>query len=327
MGGGASDSRNKQYLTPFNLWGLEYIKALPPAPGAASRDPRLAELLRTYGEPDGVNTRIVLPPGGAPEWVDEYLLRVDGLNIEYVIGNEMIPYSGPANEQIEPYANIILHHTDSGRSFDSYVRRSHELGNEYRGYHFYIDVDGSIVQAAPLTVRVNGVGGFQGDVFRNSNSIHISLYGDGRHHTPEQVAAMTRLVEALQEDFGIAADRVTTHGFIQDNRPAEQENPALVEVMRNVGAPIPLLSTNDGRTYSGQPDPNERVGLLQRFLSLNRDDPAGTPPYAIDGIYGGMTQAQVAAFQQGHGLTVTGYIDGPTFRLMARMALGPDLRP
>lgn len=158
--------------------------------------------------------------------------EVDGLPIRYV-GNGQGYFDGPADRK---WKGIVVHHT-AGPTLDgalSVLQKGDAARNGGRfGYHFYIDRDGSVHQAAPLSAMTQHVAAAarrgRHDL-QNNSALGISFVGSGQE-TPEQIAAGRKLVEALQKKYGIKTEDIVGHGEVQFSR-MPSEGMSLVNQLR-----------------------------------------------------------------------------------------------
>lgn len=159
-----------------------------------------------------------------------------------------------------------------------------------------------------MDVRTNGATGY--GVFRNANTIHVSMVGTAATNTPEQIAAATALVNALANDYGISPERIVGHGNIQPDRE-ERSNPAIWEVLERVGATDGnILRPGNGMTPY---PPDSRVLLAQTVLDSYFAEEGGLD---ADGLFGPSMLDAVQIFQQENNLPLTGFIDEATQALM-----------
>lgn len=307
--------------------------------GAAERNPLIADLIHLYAapteDPRGPTIELVMPETGVPKDISDLLYSTPALPIRYTIGGYTVAYGDEASRTALPFDGIVLHHTGNRDGLIDNIRNGHTPDHgDYIGYHFYIDYDGTVYQAAPMSERVNGAFGY--GAFRNNSTIHIAMVGNGKDHTPEQVSSMATLAENLSTDYQVPIANVATHGAIQFDRIHEKESRALNDVLVRIGATIPILSVGDGR-HGRDPDvlayqtwnllerwfgadparqrPDDTVRLLQTALPLLNTSEAAMPD--ADGIFRADAQEAVGEFQLAHGLRQTGYVDAATARLMA----------
>ena len=200
--------------------------------------------------------------GGAPA----DLFQAEGLNIRPAF-NPGQQFGRTATANAKPFSAIVQHHTagpDLGSALAT-ARGDPARGGAAYGYHFIIDRDGTIHQAAPLSARTNHV--MPGGDINNSNAIGVSLVGSG-DATPEQVAAGTQLTQQLQQRYGIPIDRIVGHGEIQKNKQANEGSSILTAFRQNAAnfgiSPEKLATIGDSpqfmealRTGRLKPSPNE----------------------------------------------------------------------
>lgn len=144
----------------------------------------------------------------------------EGLDIEYV-GDPRLPYGVSATAAARPFAFIITHYTGSSAPFRNIVKYTlsvdKERGGQF-GYHFLIDRDGKIVQAAPLSKRTNQIRTNAKIGVSNTNAIGISLHNLGETPTPAQLKSGAALGRALQKAFDIPRTKIFGHGEINSHK-------------------------------------------------------------------------------------------------------------
>ncbi len=183
----------------------------------------LAALARLFLRPNFDRRRFRVDQNG--------MLR--GLSLTYV-GRDDIPYGKSASAMRQPYAGLVAHHPASHPSWS--VQQLIDLTlsprgarEVYYGYHFIIDVDGTIYQTAPLTKRTNHIKDklnrqVDGATLTNRNALglcfHLASHNPDMAPTKAQREAGKRLVQALRQLFG--ALPIYGHGEIQtDKHPSE----------------------------------------------------------------------------------------------------------
>ena len=169
------------------------------------------------------------------------------------------PLGDPAQA---PWKNIILHQTEgaaglgarAGRAPGRRIRRK-------RGVTLWVETDGTVYWATPETViTTHGDGANRNDnkyidnskTYRQvirTNSIGVEFNGNSpdvrKPPTPEQFAAWLVLVRFLQERYGIPAERVYAHNWI------DYKDAPLLRGLRAGGArPRAGLSCPAGRSRS-----------------------------------------------------------------------------
>ena len=179
--------------------------------------------------------RLFFRPKSKPPlaWLDEAGEQLRGLPLTYV-GEASMPYGKSATANKEPFKAIVTHHPAVPKSWS--VERVIELINSprggkpiYFGYHFVIDTDGGIFQAAPLNKRTNHVKPARkrrdlGRHVTNRNSIglcfHLASHNPEMTPNAAQIEAGGRLVAALEQVFGDL--EIYGHGEIQTDRHANE---------------------------------------------------------------------------------------------------------
>jgi hypothetical protein len=166
---------------------------------AAQGDPGFAGLARSPGMP-----------------------QIPGLHIVY-----LTPLGNPA---LAPWQNIILHQTEGPRGSARALAEQQARNPGKRGVTLWVETDGTVYWATPETaITTHGDGGNRNDnkYLDNSetyrqvtrvNSIGVEFVGNypdvRTPPTPEQFAASLRLVRFLQERYGIPAERVYAHNWV-----------------------------------------------------------------------------------------------------------------
>jgi hypothetical protein len=148
--------------------------------------------------------------------------QVPGLTVVY-----LSPLGDPAKA---PWKNIILHQTE-GPAGSAKAMAERQARNPFaRGVTLWVETDGTVYWSTPETaITTHGDGGNRNDnkyidnaqTFRKvirTNSIGIEFVGNypdvRKPPTPEQVEACLKLVRFLQERYGISAERVYAHNWI-----------------------------------------------------------------------------------------------------------------
>jgi N-acetyl-anhydromuramyl-L-alanine amidase AmpD len=131
-----------------------------------------------------------------------------------------LPFAKTATEHKEAPSGIVMHvsakHTLGEQ--EAYMSKPDpERGGQY-GYHFLIDKDGAIVQTAPLDKRTNHIKPDIDNSYSNANSIGIAMIDSQDGATEAQKQSAAYLTVALQNQYGIADNRIVGHGDIQTDR-------------------------------------------------------------------------------------------------------------
>lgn len=181
---------------------------------------------------------------GAPE--------IPGLKIVF-----LSPLGDPGQA---PWQNIILHQTEGPAGSAAALAKQQAANPGKRGVMLWVETDGTVVWATPETaVTTHGDGANRNDskyidntktyhqVVR-TNSIGIEFAGNypdvAKPLTPEQFTAGLALVRLLQERYGISADRVYAHNWIDYKDIRYCEGCALAERVRaQAYVPTATLST------------------------------------------------------------------------------------
>ncbi len=161
--------------------------------------------------------------------------RLEGMNIIYK-GDASLPYGVTATKRAKPFKGIISHHPASAKGASvagliKYINTPRPPNGYMFGYHFVIDTDGTIYQAAPLTKRTNHIKPrdykARTHVARqlgNNNSIgvsfHLASHRENAAPTEPQVRAGLRLVDALETLYGNLG--VYGHGEIQRDKQQKE---------------------------------------------------------------------------------------------------------
>jgi hypothetical protein len=174
-----------------------------------ARAPTLAEIARLPGRP-----------------------QVPGLRIVY-----LHPLGDPAHAN--PWRNILAHQTEGPAGSAGALARQQAANPTKRGVTLWVDTDGTVYWAtAENAIPTHGDGANRNDnkFIDNSKTYHAVIrtntigvefagnYPDVRTPvTPEQVQAWLLLVRFLQERYGIPADHIFAHDWIdyKDSRYCE----------------------------------------------------------------------------------------------------------
>lgn len=105
-----------------------------------------------------------------------------------------------------------------------------ERGGQF-GYHFLIDIDGRVVQTAPLSKRTNQIKTNANIGVSNANAIGISLHRPNETPTAAQIAAGVKLGAAIAEQFSIPIKNVYGHGEVNSHK-ARDEGITLARALR-----------------------------------------------------------------------------------------------
>ena len=141
--------------------------------------------------------------------------------------NPNFHYSKSATANAQPFKYIVLHHAEgTAENLVKYGQRDDPGRGGAFGYHYYIEKDGTILQGAPDDKRTNHVKAptasqrklsAPGDL-SNSNALGITLAEGHKGATPEQLAALDRLVPHIQDKYKIAGANILGHGDLQTDR-------------------------------------------------------------------------------------------------------------
>ena len=148
--------------------------------------------------------------------------QIPGLHIVY-----LTPLGDPAQA---PWQNIILHQTEGPPGSARALAQAQNNNPARRGVTLWVETDGTVTWATPETaITTHGDGGNRNDnkyvdnakTYRQvtrANSIGVEFVGNypdvRTPPTPEQFAACLALVRFLQERYGIPAERVYAHNWI-----------------------------------------------------------------------------------------------------------------
>jgi N-acetyl-anhydromuramyl-L-alanine amidase AmpD len=157
--------------------------------------------------------------------------QIPGLRIVYLVS-----LGNPAQA---PWTNIILHQTEGAPGAAKSLAEGQAKNPTKRGVHLWVETDGTIYWAVPETViATHGDGANRNDnkyidnahTYRQvirTNSIGVEFNGNAPDvrvpPTAEQFAAALILVRFLQERYGIPAERIYAHNWIdyKDSRYCE----------------------------------------------------------------------------------------------------------
>jgi len=212
-----------KYAAPLILAGIAtaaMLGWLVPA-ATAQVEPDVARLARSTGTPD-----------------------IPGLRIVY-----LAPLGNPAEA---PWKNIILHQTEGPAGSARAMALAQAKNPARRGVTLWVETDGTVYWATPETaITTHGDGANRNDdkYIDNSktyrqvtkvNSIGIEFVGNypdvRAPPTAEQFAAGAVLVRFLRQRYGIAAERVYAHNWIDYKDARYCEGCELAQRVRGLGA-------------------------------------------------------------------------------------------
>jgi hypothetical protein len=148
--------------------------------------------------------------------------QIPGLRIVY-----LTPLGNPAQA---PWQNIILHQTEGAPGSARGMAEAQAKHPARRGVMLWVETDGTVYWATPeaaITTHGDGANRNDNKYIDNSktyrqvtrvNSIGVEFNGNAPDvrvpPTPEQFAASLILVRFLQERYGIPAERIYAHNWI-----------------------------------------------------------------------------------------------------------------
>jgi len=169
--------------------------------------------------------------------------QIPGLRVVY-----LTPLGNPA---AAPWQNIILHQTEGPAGSARGMALAQAKHPARRGVTLWVETDGTVYWATPETaITTHGDGANRNDnkyvdnssTYRRvtrANSIGIEFVGNfpdvRTPPTPEQFAAGVTLVRFLQERYGIPAERIYAHNWIDYKDARYCEGCALAEQARAQG--------------------------------------------------------------------------------------------
>ncbi len=189
--------------------------------------------------------------------------RLEGMNIIHK-GGASLPYGVTATKRAKPFKGIISHHPASAKGASvagliKYINTPRPPNGYMFGYHFVIDTDGTIYQAAPLTKRTNHIKTPRKPLIynegkresprnsvaphlTNANTIgicfHLASHRPNMAPTELQTRAGKRLIKVLEKVYNVSL-AVYGHGEIQtDKQP--QEGRVFAELTRNQGKGVKI---------------------------------------------------------------------------------------
>jgi hypothetical protein len=183
--------------------------------------------------------------------------QITGLTIVY-----LSPLGNPADA---PWRHIIVHQTEGPANSARALAAAQKANPARRGVTLWVETDGTVYWATPeTTVTTHGDGANRNDnkyidnavTYRKvvkGNSIGIEFVGNfpdvSKPMTGAQVEAGLRLVRFLQERYGIPADKVYAHNWIdyKDARYCEGCDLAL-QVRALAYVPSPRVSAAEKET-------------------------------------------------------------------------------
>lgn len=198
-------------------------------------------------------------------------------------------YSVSGTQDAKTFENIVLHDSDAetaaatikyGHTFDAKRAKP-----GFYGYHFVIDRDGTVHQAAPLNARTNHLNSdLTPKGWSNANSIGIAMASKGQgNYTQAQIAAAEKLVQDLGTQFGIPSSNITTHGKLQrDKQPTEAQIP-YEAAMKNYKDPTASPAASTPGSVAGAP-PSAPAGTPTPRLKMSpiKDAKGYIPPAAAE---------------------------------------------
>ena len=166
-------------------------------------------------------------------------------------GLRMVYLSPLGNPATAPWQNIVLHQTEGPPGSARALAQAQARNPARRGVTLWVETDGTVTWATPETaITTHGDGANRNDnkyvdnsrTYRQvtrTNSIGIEFVGNfpdvGTPPTTEQLAACLALVRFLQERYGIAAERIYAHNWIDYKDARYCEGCALAEQARAQG--------------------------------------------------------------------------------------------
>ena len=159
------------------------------------------------------------------------------------------PWGDPAKSH--PWRNIIVHQTEGPAGSARYGAQEQAKNPTRRGVMVWVETDGTVYWSVPETaIPTHGDGGNRNDnkyidnaaTFHQvigSNSIGVEFAGNypdvTRGATEAQIAAWKILVQVLRARYGIAADHVYAHNWIDFKDARYCEGCALATLARQWG--------------------------------------------------------------------------------------------
>jgi len=209
------------------LFAAFLFAALAPA---AQAEPEFAALARSAGTP-----------------------QIPGLRMVY-----LAPLGDPGEA---PWQNIILHQTEGPAGSARALAQAQARQPARRGVTLWVETDGTVYWATPesaITTHGDGANRNDNKYLDNSktyrlvtrmNSIGIEFVGNypdvRAPPTPQQFAACVALVRFLQERYGIPAERIYAHNWIDYKDARYCEGCALAQKARALGyVPGPISSSH-----------------------------------------------------------------------------------
>ena len=166
-------------------------------------------------------------------------------------GLRMVYLSPLGNPATAPWKNIILHQTEGPPGSARALALAQARNPARRGVTLWVETDGTVTWATPETaITTHGDGANRNDnkyvdnskTYRQvtrTNSIGIEFVGNfpdvRTPPTTEQFAACLALVRFLQERYGIPAERIYAHNWIDYKDARYCEGCALANKARALG--------------------------------------------------------------------------------------------
>jgi N-acetylmuramoyl-L-alanine amidase len=201
---------------------LLLLIGVAPRPTAAQQGPvSIAELARQSGEP-----------------------RIPNLTIEY-----LHPLGDPADAR--HWKHIIAHQTESPPGSGRSLALQQLKTPTKRGVTIWVEIDGTVLwSTAETAIPTHGDGANRNDnkyvdnsktyhVVVKTNSLGVEFAGNfpdvARPVTPAQMSAWLALLPFLQERYGIAAEHIYAHNWIDFKDPRYCEGCELALAARKLG--------------------------------------------------------------------------------------------
>jgi len=167
---------------------------------------------------------------GATSWADDFARLARSPGEPQVPGLTIVYLSPLGDPKLAPWKNIIVHQTEGPANSARALAQAQKANPARRGVTLWVETDGTVYWATPETaITTHGDGANRNDnkyvdnskTYRQvikSNSIGVEFVGNYPDVRQPASAAQERawlvLVRFLQERYGIPAERVYAHNWI-----------------------------------------------------------------------------------------------------------------
>jgi len=217
---------------------------------------------------------LLTAPGAAAQGQVSFAELARGTGTPQVPGLTIVYLSTLGNPALAPWKNIIVHQTEGPAGSAHAMAKAQAANPKKRGVTLWVETNGTVYwSTAETAIPLHGDGANRNDnkyinnltTYRQvvqTNSIGVEFVGNypdvRKPATAEQVEAWLVLVKFLQERYGIPAERIYAHNWIDYKDSRYCEGCDLAERARALGhAP----GQNDSKSQVGFKElisPNDR---------------------------------------------------------------------